>query len=326
MSAHPKVSVIMNRAVARGREMAGQPGAAGRTAQDDLAGAGAQAAASTAVSGPSTVRLRLDLAYDGAAFHGWARQPGLRTVQQTVEDALGRGLALPAAPRLTVAGRTDAGVHARGQVAHLDVPAGCWARVADTAARRLARLLPADVRVHAIGSVPADFDARFSALWRRYTYRVCDDPAGADPLRRHDTLWHPRPLDLGRMNEAAAACTGEHDFAAFCRRRAGATTVRELIQLSWARPAPGVAVATVVADAFCHNMVRSLTGGMLAVGDGSRPASWLAAVLAAGIRDPAIRVVPPHGLCLEEVRYPPAGELAARAHVTRRVRPGPGPG
>jgi len=347
--ARPEVSVIMDRAGGCGREVAGQLGAGGLGVRDDPAGASvpeavgqlsagglgvqggpagasAQAAVSTAVSSQPAVRLRLDLAYDGAAFHGWARQPGLRTVQQTVEAALGRVLGLPAPPRLTVAGRTDAGVHARGQVAHLDVPAHCWAQAADTAARRLARLLPADVRVPAIGSVPADFDARFSALWRRYSYRVCDDPAGADPLRRHDTLCHPRPLDLGRMNEAAAACTGEHDFAAFCRRRAGATTVRELIQLTWARPVPGVAVATVVADAFCHNMVRSLTGAMLAVGDRSRPVGWLAGVLAAGIRDPAVRVVPPHGLCLEEVRYPPAGELAARAGATRRVRLGPGPG
>ncbi len=273
-------------------------------------------------AGGGVLRLRLDLAYDGSGFHGWARQPGLRTVQQTVEDALGRALALPAAPRLTVAGRTDAGVHARGQVAHLDVPAGCWAQAAGLAARRLARLLPADVRVHAITSVPADFDARFSALWRRYAYRICDDPAGADPLRRHDTLWHPRLLDAGRMNEAAAGCLGEHDFAAFCRRRDGATTVRELIELTWARSAPGIVAGTVVADAFCHNMVRSLTGALLAVGDRTRPVSWPAEVLAAGIRDPAVRVAPPHGLCLDEVRYPAAGELAARALATRRIRAG----
>jgi len=311
------------------------PGAPGGAAQAGSAAAGYLAAqagggahaepedASGAAAGPSLIRIRLDLAYDGSAFHGWASQPGLRTVQQTVEEALGRVLALPDLPRLTVAGRTDAGVHARGQVAHADVPAGCWAQAADTAVRRLARLLPADLRVRSIGSVPGDFDARFSALWRRYSYRVCDEPARADPLRRHDTLWHPRPLDTGRMNQAAAACLGEHDFAAFCRRRAGATTVRELIRLTWARPATGVAVATVVADAFCHNMVRSLTGALLAVGDGSRPVSWPAGLLAAGIRDPAVRVLPPHGLCLEEIRYPAAGELAARALATRRVRTGP---
>ncbi len=310
----------MNHGV-HGQETAGPAGAASQ----ESAGAAVSGAAASGPAGSSVavVRLRLDLAYDGSAFHGWARQPGLRTVQQTVEDALGRVLALPAAPGLTVAGRTDAGVHARGQVAHLDVPAACWAQAAGPAARRLARLLPADVRVRAITRVAADFDARFSALWRRYAYRVCDDPVGTDPLRRHDTLWHPRLLDVGRMNEAAAACLGEHDFAAFCRRRPGATTVRSLIELTWARPAPGVAVETVLADAFCHNMVRSLTGALLAVGDRSKPVGWPAEVLAAGIRDPAVRVAPPHGLCLDEIRYPAASEIAARALATRRVRPGP---
>jgi len=270
-------------------------------------------------------RLRLNLSYDGSGFHGWSRQPGLRTVQQLVEQALARALALPAEPALTVAGRTDAGVHARGQVAHLDVPSATWPAASPAAARRLAGLLPPDVRVHAIGGAPDGFDARFSALWRRYSYRVCDDPASADPLRRHDTLWYPRPVDIARMNEAARACLGEHDFAAFCRRREGASTVRELLRLEWARPAPGVAVATVAADAFCHNMVRALVGALLTVGDGRRPAGWLAEVLAARIRDPAVAVIAPHGLCLEEVRYPPDADLAARAVSTRRLRPSPPP-
>jgi tRNA pseudouridine38-40 synthase len=285
----------------------------------------------TAPSGPHTgpqpppptslTRLRLDISYDGSQFHGWGRQPGLRTVQQVVEEALGRALVLPAAPALTVAGRTDAGVHARGQVAHADVPAQAWETAAETASRRLSRVLPADVRVPAIGVAPDGFDARFSPLWRRYSYRVCDNPAAADPLRRHDTLWYPRPVDVARMNDAGLACLGEHDFAAFCRRREGATTVRELLRLDWERAGPDVAVATVVADAFCHNMVRALVGAMLAVGDGRRPPGWLTQVLAAGVRDPAVMVAAPHGLCLEEVRYPPDATLAARAATTRRVRP-----
>jgi tRNA pseudouridine38-40 synthase len=266
------------------------------------------------------VRLRLALSYDGSGFHGWSRQPGLRTVQQVVEEALARVLGLAAPPALTVAGRTDAGVHARGQAAHLDVPLDRWEQGGPAALRRLSRLLPPDVRVQAVSLAPDGFNARFSALWRRYSYRVCDDLAGADPLRRHDTLWHPRQLDLGQMNQAASGCLGTWDFAAFCRPRPGATTVRELLRLDWARPEPGLAVATVVADAFCHHMVRALTGAMLSVGDGSRPAGWLAGVLAAGARDPAVRVVPPHGLCLEEVRYPADTELAARAAATRRVR------
>jgi tRNA pseudouridine38-40 synthase len=272
-------------------------------------------------AGERLVRLRLDLSYDGAAFHGWASQPGLATVQRSVEDALGRLLSLPAGPALTVAGRTDAGVHARGQVAHADVPASSWGRAAGPALRRLGGLLPPEVRVRRIGPAPDGFDARFSALWRRYSYRVCDDPAVADPLRRHDTLWHPRPLDLDLMNAAAAGCTGEHDFAAFCRRKELGTTVRALLRLDWQRPEPGVAVATVVADAFCHNMVRALAGAMLTVGEGARPPGWLAEVLAARVRDPAVRVAPPHPLCLEEVRYPEPADLAARARATRRIRP-----
>ena len=266
------------------------------------------------------VRIRIDLSYDGTGFSGWAAQPGRRTVEGVLAETLGHVLRLPAAPRLTVAGRTDTGVHARGQVAHADLQDAVWAAHADAARRRLARALPPDIRVRAIGPAPDGFDARFSALWRRYSYRVCDDPAAADPLRRHETLWHPRGLDLAAMNAAAGTLTGEHDFAAFCRRREGATTVRALRRLDWQRDDDGVAVACVVADAFCHNMVRALVGALLAVGAGSRPPSWPSAVLATAVRDPAVRVVPPHGLCLEEVRYPAAGQLAARATLTRRVR------
>jgi tRNA pseudouridine38-40 synthase len=259
-------------------------------------------------------------------------------VAGVLTETLGRVLRLPEPPRLTVAGRTDAGVHARGQVAHADLPASVWAdaarqrgRAAPEAAdvsvaaaqrllRRLARALPPDIRVRAISPVLPDFDARFSALWRRYSYRVCDDVAAADPLRRHDTLWHFRRLDLDAMNAAASELTGEHDFAAFCRKREGATTVRALRRLDWRRDEDGVAVACVIADAFCHNMVRSLVGALLPVGEGARPVSWPAAVLAAGLRDPGVRTAPPHPLCLEEVRYPGDAELAARARQTRRVR------
>ena len=267
---------------------------------------------------PRPVRLRIDLAYDGSGFSGWAAQPGRRTVEDAVAAALGRVLRLPP-PGLTVAGRTDAGVHARGQVVHTDVPAVPWAAVHDPVAR-LAGVLPADVRVHAVGPAPDGFDARFSALWRRYSYRVCDDSARADPLRRHETLWSFRRLDLAVMNEAARSLVGEHDFAAFCRRREGATTIRALRVLDWRRDGEGLAVATVTADAFCHNMVRALVGALLAVGEGRRPPGWPAQVLGAAVRDPAVRVLPPHGLCLEEVGYPPPAGLAARAAETRRIR------
>jgi tRNA pseudouridine38-40 synthase len=268
---------------------------------------------------PDQLRLRLDLSYDGSGFRGWSRQPGLRTVQQVVEEALQRALSLTDPPRLTVAGRTDAGVHARGQVAHADVDPAAWAAAAGHALHRLAGLLPHDVRVRSVAPAPGGFDARFSALWRRYCYRVCDDPLGGDPLRRRQELWYPRRLDIARMNQAAALCLGTHDFAAFCRRRKGTTTVRTLLRFEWARPQPDLAVATAVADAFCHNMVRSLVGAMLAVGDGTREPGWAASLLGTRNRDPAVHVAPPHGLCLEEVAYPAAG-LAERALQTRQVR------
>ena len=266
-------------------------------------------------------RVRIDLSYDGGGFSGWARQPGQRTVQQVLEDALSQVLRADPPVQLTVAGRTDAGVHARGQVAHADLSAAAWLEAAPVILRRLARLLPPDVRVRRIGVAPDGFDARFSALSRRYSYRVCDDVTGPEPLRRHDPLWTRREIEIGPMNEAAALLLGEHDFAAFCRRRAGATTVRELLALSWTRPEATVAEATVIADAFCHSMVRALMGALLRVGDGARPPSWPAQVLSARVRDPGVPVVPPHGLCLEEVCYPPPGQLAQRALATRRVRP-----
>jgi tRNA pseudouridine38-40 synthase len=281
--------------------------------------------------GPGNVRLRIDASYDGTGFHGWSRQPGLRTIQQVLEDALARALSLPGPAPLTVAGRTDAGVHAYGQVAHADVPASAWAEAGGTAVRRLASLLPPDVRVRGIRPAPDGFDARFSALWRRYAYRVCDDPAGPDPLRRHDTLAYSRPIDTGPMSQAARACLGEHDFAAFCRRRTGpaeATTIREVLALDCRRSRPGLVVVTITADAFCHNMVRALVGALLLVGEGRRAPDWVAGLLAAGVRDPAVRVLPPHGLCLEEVGYPADAGLASRAAATRRLRqplarPGP---
>ena len=225
------------------------------------------------------VRLRLDVAYDGGGFSGWAAQPGRRTVQFTVEDGLATVLRVPV--RLTVAGRTDAGVHAAGQVAHADVPVEAWGAVEASVVRRLAGVLPADVRVCAVRVAPAGFDARFSALFRRYVYRVSDRPGGVDPLRRHDTAGWPRRLDDAVIQDAAAQLLGEHDFAAFCRRREGATTVRALRRFDWSRDGAGVLVGTVEADAFCHSMVRSLVGALLAVGEGRRPVGWPASLLSA---------------------------------------------
>ncbi|MEO3799159.1 tRNA pseudouridine(38-40) synthase TruA [Nonomuraea sp. B1E8] len=278
------------------------------------------------------VRLRLDLAYDGTEFSGWARQPGRRTVQGEIEQALGRILRLGEPAQLTVAGRTDAGVHARGQVSHVDVPEGSMAELDGNRGplsvderlaalvRRLGGVLPPDVRVHRVSVASEGFDARFSALFRRYAYRVSDAVGGVDPLRRREVVWHNRPLDDGALNAAAARLIGEHDFAAFCKKREGATTIRELQRLDWVREPDGTLVATVVADAFCHSMVRALVGSLLAAGDGRRPVEWPGEVLGRAVRDSGVHVAPAHGLCLEEVGYPPDAELAARAAATRRVR------
>jgi tRNA pseudouridine38-40 synthase len=264
-------------------------------------------------------RLRLDLSYDGAGFSGWARQPGLRTVQATVEEAIARVLRLPDVG-LTVAGRTDAGVHARGQVAHVDIPTASLVELpVDRLSRRLARILPDDLRVHRASLAPNGFDARFSALWRRYVYRIVDDPVASDPLRRHLTLTWPRRLDELAMDAAARRLVGEHDFAAFCRRREGATTVRTLLELSVRRDGVGLD-AVVRADAFCHSMVRALVGALVAVGEGRRPVEWPAEVLVARTRDSGVRVLPAHGLTLEEVGYPADAAMAARAVETRAVR------
>jgi tRNA pseudouridine38-40 synthase len=211
-------------------------------------------------------------------------------------------------------------VHATGQVAHLDVPPD--ALPPGQLAHRLARLLPPDLRVPAVRQVPRAFDARFSALRRHYRYRVCDAPWGVDPLRRHDTLSHQRRLDAAAMNAASELLLGEHDFAAFCRRREGTTTVRALERLEWTRDEPHLLVAQVAADAFCHSMVRSLVGALLAVGEGRHPPDWPANLLRHVTRVSSVTVAPAHGLTLIGVDYPDDDHLAARAEQTRALRVG----
>ncbi|MEO3927497.1 tRNA pseudouridine(38-40) synthase TruA [Micromonosporaceae bacterium B7E4] len=266
-------------------------------------------------------RVRLDVAYDGGDFSGWAAQPGRRTVAGVLVEALTRIVGPDRVSGLTVAGRTDAGVHASGQVCHLDLPGAVWRQWAETLLRRLAGVLPPDVRVRGVTEVPAEFDARFSATFRRYEYRVTDAPYGAEPLRRHEVLAWPRPLDLAALNRAAAGLVGEHDFAAYCRRKENATTVRDLTRLDWRRDPDGLLVATVQADAFCQSMVRSLVGAMLVAGDGRRPVDWPGGLLGRRERASEVSVAPPHGLTLVAVGYPedPA-EYASRALRTRRLR------
>ena len=277
------------------------------------------------------MRLRIDLAYDGTDFHGWAAQPGLRTVQGELTTALETALRAPEVG-LVCAGRTDTGVHARGQVVHTDVDEELLSASAgrstdpplDALLRRVNGILDPDVRVRRVVAAAAGFDARFSALWRRYAYRIADAPGSVDPLARGHVLAWPRSLDLAAMNEASALLVGEHDFASFCKQREGATTIRTLLDLTWERDAAGRAVATVRADAFCHSMVRALVGCLVAIGEGRRSPAWAGEILRAQTRDPAVTVVHAHGLTLEEVAYPDDADLAAQAERarTRRVAHG----
>ncbi len=284
-------------------------------------------------SSPPLLRLRLDLAYNGSGFAGWAVQPGLRTVAGVLGDAL--ALLFRGPVPLVVAGRTDAGVHASGQVAHIDVaaerlaalaPRSGPAGLAETGApglvgmrRRLAGVLPADLRVREIAVAAAGFDARFGALRRHYRYRVGTADWGIDPLGGVGVLSRPRPLDVARMQRAAQALLGLHDFAAYCRPREGSTTVRDLQRLEVSAAGDQV-VVDVTADAFCHSMVRSLVGVLLGVGDGRLDIGAPAAVLAAGQRTATVHTAPASGLTLIAVDYPPDADLAARAEQTRAVR------
>lgn len=263
---------------------------------------------------PAAIRVRLDIAYDGTDFVGWARQPQLRTVQGVLEDAL--SVILRQQVRLTVAGRTDAGVHAEGQVAHCDIAA---APDGPGLVRRLARFLPTDVRVKHISVVPTEFDARFSALRRHYTYRLTTAPYGADPLWARWVVPAPGTLDVATMREASQSLVGLHDFAAFCRQRPGSTTIRELQRFDWVSKGP-LLMAHLSADAFCWSMVRGLVGALLAVGAGRRSVGWPEELLQHRTRCSAITVAPARGLSLAGVDYPPDADLAARNARTRDIR------
>lgn len=285
-------------------------------------------------TGGGHVRLRFDIAYDGTDFAGWAAQAGQRTVAGVLEEALATVFRTPLV--LRAAGRTDTGVHATGQVAHVDVPADALAHAYPRTprpqdpeflplVRRLGRFLPEDVRVLDIARAAPGFDARFSALRRHYRYRLSTAPFGVLPQQaRFVTPW-PRRLDLTAMTEASRALVGLHDFAAFCRHRDGATTIRELQRFDWVADADdenGV-TAYVSADAFCWSMVRSLVGALLAVGEGRRDAAWCAGLLQAEARSSAFGAAPARGLALVGVDYPPDDQLASRILITRDLRTRP---
>lgn len=279
------------------------------------------------------MRIRLDIAYDGTHFRGWAKQPTLRTVQGTLEAALARIVGSDV--QFVVAGRTDAGVHASGQVAHVDLDEKQWSRIearqgraplepAETIAGRMRGVLGAysDVTVTRTSIAPEGFDARFSAVWRRYRYRLADGQAGYDPLRRHDTTVVRGRLDERAMDAAARTLIGLHDFAAYCKPREEATTIRTLLDYRWERDADGVLVAEVKADAFCHSMVRALVGACVAVGEGRLDVDDLVVLRDALTRTSKFKVLAARGLILTEVGYPADELLSSRATQTRARRDG----
>lgn len=275
-----------------------------------------------ATDGGGLLRIRLDLAYDGTQFSGWAVQPGLRTVCGELVSALQQVLRLNTPPAVVVAGRTDAGVHALGQVCHVDLPSGNWPGERD-GVRRLNAVLPADIRVRSASVAPAGFDARFSAQWRQYDYLISDSGL-LDPRARDSVLVVRGRLDTDAMHVAGQALVGEHDFAAFCKARPEASSVRTVLDLQVRRREdprdPALIDVRIIADAFCHSMVRSIVGALVAVGEGRLTASQVAQILGEAQRVPLFATVAPHGLALTEVGYPAPDELADQAQRARRFR------
>jgi tRNA pseudouridine38-40 synthase len=261
-------------------------------------------------------RLRIDIAYDGTAFFGWATQPDKRTIQDLVEDAIAQ--ISRSQVQTIVAGRTDAGVHATGQVIHADLPDALFADGLTYRDLRykLNRILDEDLRVMEISDAPEGFHARFSALRRFYTYKILDNNEVIAPLSRYDVAPWYRPLDVDLMNKASALVLGHHDFAAFCKFKEGGTTIRTLEKYEWRRDSEGLLIAEVVADAFCYSMVRNLVGAVVCVADGRKDPSWIQELLANKERVSDSLVFPARGLSLTRVEYPSNDELIDRARVT----------
>jgi len=261
-------------------------------------------------------RLRGTLAYDGKDFFGWGIQPDRRTVQATVEHAVATVLRIDPVT-VQCAGRTDAGVHARGQVVHFDIPTSTLMEMNDLV-YKFNSLLPEDVAFLELQTTTPDFDARFSALARNYSYLIY--LSGRNPLLRNHAHRSWMPLDVAAMHEASQRLLGLHDFAAFCRKREGATTIRTLLRFDWTENSEGLIRADIKADAFCYSMVRGLVGAVLEVGEGKRPAEWVTEYLEGRARKPEIYAAPALGLTFESVEYPPADEFASRVQETLRVR------
>ena len=295
------------------------------------------------------VRVRLDFAYDGGPFAGWAKQPGLITVQGVLEEALALIFRRPV--YTTVAGRTDAGVHALHQVVHFDIAKDAWERLpgrsqeapasalrrklrgalsralADAESAlgipsRLQGYMQRAITVSNCQEVPVDFDARFSALERSYRYLLEDgqEEKGSSPLNRQ-IAWHINPvLDIDLMNRAAQNLLGLNDVLSFCKPREGSTTIRELRELRFERRADGLIEASIRADAFCHNMVRTLIASLVMVGEGKKDEAWLISRIEAPVRDSQVRLAAPRGLALASITYPEASGYAVQSEKARNLR------
>jgi|DEB19_MinimDraft_2_1074335.scaffolds.fasta_scaffold03981_4 tRNA pseudouridine38-40 synthase len=271
------------------------------------------------------IRYRINLAYDGSAYYGWARQSGHKTVQQSLLDAL--TLVFGESTNdfsMRVAGRTDAGVHAFSQVAHIDVTAAQIKRLGRTKsiAFRLNSILDRDIRIHSFEIAPPGFHARFSATFRRYRFRIADGPVAKDALQARYTLWLAHELDLDLMRDGAKEFIGLHDFNSFCKARVGATTIRNMksIKISRNPELGGVIEIELIADAFCHNMVRAIVGGLIAVAQGSAEKSEITHALKVAQKRAPFKVATPEGLTLVEIGYPADDKLEEQAAITRKKR------
>lgn len=267
-------------------------------------------------------RFRIDFSYDGTDFAGWAKQPTLRTVQGELLRALTQILGEDENDfGIRVAGRTDAGVHALNQVCHLDLSPQQLKRAGRSGltARRLQSLLSGEIVVFDVQPVSSDFDARFSAIGRSYRYLIADQLSPRSPLTSRYELWVNAELDTDLMQQGANQLVGLNDFAAFCKPRVGATTIRELRKLRVTRFADNIEVY-LEADAFCHNQVRSIVGALIAVGESKLSVTQLASILSEKKRVSSFKVVAPHGLALTSVDYPSDDQLAAQAEKARKKR------
>ena len=271
--------------------------------------------------GSGFLRFRIDFSYDGTNFAGWAKQPDQRTVQGTLTQILSGLTRNPI--ELVVAGRTDAGVHATGQVAHFDLPnrdkyGKEWQ--CEEIKYRLNRMISEDIRINRVSHAPNFFHARFSALSRTYIYKIVDGNRIIQPIQRLDVAPWYRELNTEKMNDASSKLLGEHDFAAFCKSGGVGTTIRRLDKFTWRRDENQILIAEVRADAFCYSMVRNLVGAAACVGEGRFDPDWMTEVLANKARVSESLVFPARGLTLVNVEYPPDSQLQSRAEITIRRR------